>query len=326
MTGPSISVVICAYSELRWASLVAGVTEVAQQLADRDELIVVIDHNEPMLARAEAAFSNAVVLANVQSSGLSGARNTGVSRASREIVVFLDDDALPEPGWLDGLRGGYGQPRVVGVGGVARPMWVGDTPRWFPDEFLWVVGCSYHGLPEKVGPVRNFIGANMSFRRSVFGAVGGFESRLGRVGTLPAGCEETELGIRISQVLPGSVLLHQPASVVQHLVPETRAQLGYYVRRCWSEGRSKAIVAGMVGSGDALSSERAYVTRILPAAVAAGARQALRGDASGIARAGAIILGLVVTTAGYAAALPTARRPHGASFAGMELARPRTTS
>ena len=151
MTGPSISVVICAYSELRWASLVAGVTEVAQQLADRDELIVVIDHNEPMLARAEAAFSNAVVLANVESSGLSGARNTGVSRASREIVVFLDDDALPEPGWLDGLRGGYGQPALLGWGESLGPCGLAALHAGFPMSFCGWSGAAITGCRRRWG-------------------------------------------------------------------------------------------------------------------------------------------------------------------------------
>ena len=45
-----------------------------------------------------------------------------------------------------------------------HPWWPELAPRWLPEEFYWVVGCSYRGLPESVGPVRNPIGASMSMR------------------------------------------------------------------------------------------------------------------------------------------------------------------
>ena len=42
------------------------------------------------------------------------------------------------------------------------------------------------------------IGAAMAVRRAELQKIGGFSDRLGRVGTVPAGCEETELSIRIT--------------------------------------------------------------------------------------------------------------------------------
>ncbi|MDX6197452.1 MAG: hypothetical protein QOJ79_603, partial [Actinomycetota bacterium] len=88
----------------------------------------------------------------------------------------------------------------------------------------------------------------------------------------------------------------------------------YFRRRCYAEGISKAVVAGLTGSDAALASERTYVRRTLPAGVARGLAAAVRGDVSGLVRAAAIVAGLVVTSAGYlrgrlAPAAPTSAAP-----------------
>jgi hypothetical protein len=63
---------------------------------------------------------------------------------------------------------------------------------------------------------------------------------------------------------------------------------------------SKAQVSGWTGRGAALASERSYARRTLPAGVRRGVSDAVRGDASGLVRAAAIVSGLVITSAGYA--------------------------
>ena len=60
-----------------------------------------------------------------------------------------------------------------------------------------MVGCSYTGLPTRRADVRNVIGAAMAFRREAFTLAGTFSDLVGRVGTTPTGCEETELCIRL---------------------------------------------------------------------------------------------------------------------------------
>src|SRR5260370_3129049 len=103
------------------------------------------------------------------------------------------------------------------------PFLLNKEPRWFPEEFYWVVGCTYRGMPGSVAQIRNPIGANMAFRREVFDVVGDFRSEVGRVGTHPVGCEETELCIRVRQHWPHGVFLYQPQACVSHRVPINRA-------------------------------------------------------------------------------------------------------
>jgi hypothetical protein len=191
----------------------------------------------------------------------------------------------------------------MGVGGLTVPDWQTVRPAWLPEEFYWVVGSSYTGMPEPGTPVRNLLGANMSFRREAFTLVDGFQTGIGRTSDKrPLGCEETEFCIRLAQESPGSLLVMENRALVSHFVPDSRCTFSYFVRRCYAEGISKAQVTARVGSGDGLSSERSYVTRTLPLGVLRGLASLLRGRPSGLGRAAAIVAGLAVTTAGYGSA------------------------
>ena len=87
--------------------------------------------------------------------------------------------------------------------------------------------------------------------------------------------------------------------MIWHLVPPDRSRLSYFHRRCYAEGLSKALVTASVGARDGLSAERRYTTRTLPLGAARGLRDFLRGDVSGLTRAGAITTGVSSTVAGY---------------------------
>ncbi len=299
MPSPSISVLICAYTEERWGDLVAAVDSVRRQTLLPLEIIVVIDHNPALLARAQASLP-ATVIANTDERGLSGARNTGIAVARGDVIAFMDEDAVAEPDWLRRLAAGYADPDVIGVGGAIVPRWLAGQPAWFPDEFNWVVGCTYRGLPETTAPIRNLIGCNMSLRREVFSAVGLFRNGMGRIGVIPLGCEETELCIRASQHWRGGRFLYEPGARVHHAVPARRGTVTYFRSRCYAEGLSKAQVARFVGAGDGLASERSYTLRTLPAGVLRGLADTIRrGEVGGLGRAAAIAGGLALTATGY---------------------------
>lgn len=268
------------------------------------QTLVVIDYNpsllELALSRLGAHGSPVRVLENTGPKGLSGARNTGLEAATGDIVAFLDDDAFADRRWLEHLVAPYDDPRVVAVGGRIVPSWESDRPAWFPEEFDWVIGCTYRGMPEDRAAVRNVIGANMSFRRDVLARVGGFSPELGRTADAPLGDEETEACIRARQLTPGSVVLYEPAAVVAHWVPDTRGRWEYFEARCFGEGVSKALLTGRLGTAEGLSSERSYTLRTLPRGVLKGLADGLSGrDRGGFSRAGAILGGFIATGMGY---------------------------
>jgi glucosyl-dolichyl phosphate glucuronosyltransferase len=297
----SVTVVICTYTENRWPTLRKAIDAVVKQMRFTDELLIVVDRNDSLLEHCRNTFHGCTVIPNHHGPGLSGARNTGLDHAHGSIIAFLDDDAVPLDGWLDALRAPYADTHVYGVGGLAAPRWLASQPRWFPEEFLWVVGCSHLGLPSTLHPVRNLIGANMSFREVAFEQIGGFAEQMGRTRERPLGCEETEFSIRLTQATPSAILLYDPSAQVEHYVAEQRESLGYFARRCWAEGLSKADVTQRVGRASALSSERHYTSRVLPKGVWRGFRDSSKGDLWGLVRSVAIVLGLVITTAGYCA-------------------------
>ena len=293
------SVVICAYTEQRWDDLVAAVESVRVQTHAPEEVVVVIDHNPALAARVWREIGHVTCVENHGRQGLSDARNSGLAVARGDVVAFLDDDAEAEPQWLSLLAESYADPSVVAVGGFAEPDWAEGRPSWFPREFDWVVGCTYRGMPEVASPVRNLIGCNMSFRREIFADLGGFTAGIGRLGTRPVGCEETELCIRIGQRRPGSVILFDPRALVHHHVPGSRGTWAYFRSRCYAEGLSKAAVAALVGASEGLASERAYTTRTLPRGVVNGIAAGVRGEAGGFGRAAAIVAGVSLATVGY---------------------------
>ncbi len=299
----SVSVLICAHTMDRLDDLRAAVDSVRVQSRPADELLVVIDHNEDLLAAASeicAGRPGETVVMNDGPKGLSGARNCGTELATSTVVAYLDDDATAETDWLKHLLDPFVDPSVAAVGGWAIPNWDSEAPEWFPAEFNWVIGCSHRGLPTERADVRNVIGCNMAFRRSAVVDSGGFEVGLGRTASRPLGCEETELCIRIRQADPSARVVLEPAARIHHRVPAARGTWRYFFDRCRAEGNSKAYVVGLVGADDGLDSERDYVRKILPGAFvrSLGRLPSERGDALG--RATAIVGGLAATAGGFA--------------------------
>ncbi len=268
------------------------------------QVIVVADQNPALCGRLAAEYPDHEVIPNKFAKGLSGARNTGVEHAAGDVVVFLDDDARAQPQWLETLLASYDDESVLGVGGLVLADWSSPgRPAWLPDEFLWVVGCSYRGQPEVKAEVRNPIGANMSFRRSAFEQAGLFDSSVGRTSTSsrPLGCEETEFSIRLRRLSPpGARIIYEPQAVAYHHVDQSRATWHYFLGRCHAEGCSKAHVSRLSGASAALSTERSYISHTII--------RAMRRELSGVFRQGwrdsmmrlvAISLGTLSTTAGY---------------------------
>jgi GT2 family glycosyltransferase len=294
------SVVVCTYTDRRWNLLGEAISALRTQTLQPHQILVVVDHEPTLLERAASELEAVVVLPSTGSPGLAGSRNTGAKAATGTHVAFVDDDAVAEPDWLERLAEAYDDEAAAGVGGAVIPRWAGSRPAWFPPEFDWVVGCTYRGLPETRAPVRNLIGANMSFRREVFDDLEFFPG-LGHAYGRSLGGEETDFCIRVGETRRRQPIIYEPRARVHHHVPSERARLAYFMSRCYSEGLSKGVLSGRVGRRAGLASEKAYVRGVLPGAALGPLADALRTrKPSPLSRTFVTALGLAAATSGYA--------------------------
>src|SRR5262245_13787927 len=221
--GPPCTVVICTRD--RPELLDRCLAAVARLAYPRYDVLVVDNAPSDDRTRLVAARRGAeYVLEPVQ--GLSRARNCGAHASSSEIVAYLDDDSLPEPGWLDHLAIEFRDPDVMAVTGriVAvddpvesdwlRAWWQGldcGAERRAVDrsEPAWFELANFGGIGD---------GGNMAFRGRAFDIWPGFHERLGR-GALVSGGEEHHAFF--SLIARGYRVVYTPSARVRHPYPTT---------------------------------------------------------------------------------------------------------
>ena len=152
-------------------ALFAQVAELSSRLERRPELIILYERDavstqliETALRRAaESEIPLEVRLTGTNGSSYYNQKNEGAELASRDYLLFLDSDVIPEPGWLEALLGSLGR----GIDVVAGSTYV-DTKTFFGRAFglFWFfpVRSNESGLRE----VKTFFANNVLFRRDLF--------------------------------------------------------------------------------------------------------------------------------------------------------------
>ncbi|MCV7418951.1 glycosyltransferase family 2 protein [Mycobacterium yunnanensis] len=291
-------VIICTYTEARWDLLVQSVTSVLKQRVPPGRLIVVVDHNDELLARCQARWGSGsstssvpiAVSANRFAGRLGSARNTGLLLASAEVVAFLDDDAAADVDWLERLLAVYdSHPEAVAVGGAPRPVYEIPRPEWFPPDFDWIFGCHYDMLPSVLAPLRHLIGANMSVRRKEMLAIGGFRAD---------DHDDMDLSHRVADAHGAASVLYEPRAQVRHYVSAERLTWTYFWRRCYFVNRGKVSAFADMGPAGNIGAEARFVGRLVlkggPAVLAASS-----GRAQPLRQWLVALVGTAIASAGY---------------------------
>ena len=139
------------------------------------------------------------------------ARNAGAAAAVGQTLIFLDDDMLPDPGFISAHLEAAGQfPGAVVVGacpvvGARRPF-SRMIARWYAGQFDAMSAAATTGLPLTAFQV--FTG-NLMVPRAVFEGIGGFDERFEVYGG-----EDTDFGVRL--VVAGIPLRYAPSAVAEH--------------------------------------------------------------------------------------------------------------
>lgn len=255
--GPSVSIVVC--TRRRSAALAACLSAILRQDYPRLEVLVVDNTSgDPAVGSLVDGLESPVPLRWVVEPhvGLSRARNRGLAEAAGEIVAFVDDDAVPDVHWASELARGY-TPDVAAVTGAILPAAIDtDAQEWFlryggHSKGRGWIGETFDGARKgaqsALYPLPPFgAGGNMSFRRDVLRAHGGFDLALG-AGTPARGAEETALFTHV--LLAGRQIAYRPSALVWHrdrerpeLVREQLHALGtsltaYYTSLLWTDPR-----------------------------------------------------------------------------------------
>jgi len=252
---PDVSVVVCTQNR---SALLGRVCREAlqQKLSGQQWELVIVDNcstdDTQDIARAiESENPENVCVIQETELGLSAARNAGVRSSRGEYVVFLDDDAFPEPGWLQAIVGALQSGGIRCAGGPVQPLFQGELPRWFLGRFLpylsvWDLGDKERELTYDEYPR----GANIGFRKNALEAAGGFCTDLGRKGNNLLSCEETELCLRIERL--GGRIVYAPEARVRHLINIERISPTWLIERFEAQGRSEAIINWRHGGLQAL--------------------------------------------------------------------------
>ena len=223
-----ISVVIPAHPADRFNMILKAVDSIKQQDYSDKEIIIAVGGNPELASRLKGVItSDVIILQDPNGRGPSRTRNLGLTAALGDIIAFLEDDAVSDSQWLKNLAKNYEDESVLAVGGFVKPIWYNRAPRWFPDELLWVVGCTYLGHPTTRTEMRSLPGCNMSFRKDVLKKIGPFNTNFGKPGNL-IGAEDTEEFIRLKTIYPSGKIIWDPSVIVQHNVPAARQSVKYY--------------------------------------------------------------------------------------------------
>jgi GT2 family glycosyltransferase len=203
--------------------------------------VIVVDSASTTPCRAHAErYAFRYVREDV--AGLSRARNRGVAEAAAPLVAFADDDAAPHPDWARTLVAPFARDDRIGcVGGSCRP-WFGACarPRWLSDRLLQFAGVTrYDGEAREARSSAEWpFGANVAFRATALAEIGGFSERLGRIGKLLLSGEESA-AIEALRARGWKIWI-EPAAIVDHAVSVERCTPGYYWRRLWWAGVTRA--------------------------------------------------------------------------------------
>jgi glycosyltransferase involved in cell wall biosynthesis len=292
---PTISVIICAYTEKRWELMIQSVASVEKQTLQPCEIIVCVD--QPLFRRCVAYWGDLAasapplrVIQNKYDGHLGSARNTAAEVATGEILAFLDDDAAADKDWLEILSSPYQDEQIGAVGGRPLPVFEADRPAWFPVQFDWVFGCAYDGLPTSRGPLAHLIGANMSVRRTLLEQVGGFHSD---------NHDDMDMSHRVAHIKGSEAVIYEPAAIVRHFVPASRLTWKYFWRRCFFVNKGKLEAFAQMGEAATLGAEARFVRYAVTKGLRREILQAAKGDARGLARSAAIVAGVGLAAAGH---------------------------
>ena len=203
----------------------------------QDDVLVVDMSQTDVVVDAAAETGGVDVIRFPQSSGLSQSRNEVLRRAPTRYVLFLDSDAVPEPGWLEAMRAGFEQPEVALVAARVLPAWPRRPPPLIDSATArdWI---SMFDLGPEPRPVPRVVGTSFALDRDRV-PNDPFNEELGRKPGSQLGHEEVQLALDAARA--GWRCWYAPQAVVHHHIGRDRTTWRFMMRRAFTAGREIAL-------------------------------------------------------------------------------------
>ncbi|MCG5519761.1 glycosyltransferase [Ectothiorhodospira sp. 9905] len=175
-------------------------------------------------------------------SGKNASLNMALPHVEGDLVIFTDDDVLPDAGWLTTLlRTAECKPEYDVFAGAIIPEWPKVPPQWILDNVP--LGPAYVVTPpdRKEGPLRPSAvwGPNMMIREKIFTMGIRFDEAIGPglAPNYPMG-SETELTERL--VAQGHQCWFAPDARVMHIIREEQMRVWWLLKRAFRSGKGEA--------------------------------------------------------------------------------------
>ena len=220
---PRISVIVCTHrGSATLAQTLAGLQHI--EYPDHEVLVVNDGTDEHVTAIAQQF---PVRLINIPHSGLSVARNTGCEAATGTIIAYLDDDAWPDPHWLQHLAHTFATTDCAAVGGPNIPP---PTTNTIANLIAHAPGGPVHVLLSDT-EAEHIPGCNMAFRKTALQNLGGFDPQFRVAG------DDVDICWRFHD--SGYKIGFNPGAMVWH---HHRHTIRAYLRQQAGYGRAEALL------------------------------------------------------------------------------------
>ncbi len=166
------------------------------------------------------------------------ALNTGLEHIAGDLVVFADDDVLPDPEWLVAWRHAVDRhPECSIFGGAIEPLYERDPPEWLSRVPSWgnLLFAQTDPLPEgPLAPTGCIYGPNMAVRAVALAGGARFDERF-LVGPLGLLGDELDFVYRLAEQGNGACFV--PSARVGHIVHPNQLAWRWMLRRFYRQGK-----------------------------------------------------------------------------------------
>ncbi len=157
-----------------------------------------------------------VIILDQKNAGPAAARNNGAKHAQGDIILFTDDDCIPEPDWFEHMIRPFDDKEIAGAKGTYLCAQKEDVAKFVQIEYEF----KYEKL-KRHNTIDTIDTYSAAFRKDIFLELGGYDE------TFPVACaEDFEFSYRMSG--KGHKMVFVPEAKVWHHHPDT---LKWYLQK-----------------------------------------------------------------------------------------------